>query len=157
MRIGFTLYASRTVLAAVRGASSRAIFVSAVFETRNENKRGEYVPVIYARGALQLADLSVHPSAHPLGRTKRARRALSPHRNGLRFRVCGVSMLITIVCSTIRLKCTFINRIHRGYLSGCRTISPWIHPDLPAREKLSQWRMLCRSGDSTPIRRYILS
>lgn len=28
-------------------------------------------------------------------------------------------MLITIVCSTIRLKCTFINRIHRGYLSGC--------------------------------------
>jgi len=27
-------------------------------------------------------------------------------------------MLITIVCSTIRLKCTFINRIHRGYLSG---------------------------------------
>lgn len=83
-----------------------------------------------------------YPSAHPSAQRRVTQRRTTPryrYRNGLRFRVCGASMLITIVCSTIRLKCTFINRIHRGYLSGRqreggRTISPWKRLDLP-REK----------------------
>jgi len=44
-RLGFTAYMRARARArrASVGASSRAIFVSAVFETRNENKRGESV------------------------------------------------------------------------------------------------------------------
>lgn len=130
---------------ATLGASSRAIFVSAVFETRNENKRGEYVPVIYALVEHCSSQIYRLPSAHPSAQRRVTQRRTTPryrYRNGLRFRVCGASMLITIVCSTIRLKCTFINRIHRGYLSarqregGGKTISPWKRLDLP-REKRS--------------------
>lgn len=139
----FTLYIRARVSRATLGASSRAIFVSAVFETRNENKRGKYVPVIYALVEHCSSQIYRLPSAHPSAQRRVTQRRTTPcyrYRNGLRFRVCGASMLITIVCSTIRLKCTFINRIHRGYLSGRqreggRTISPWKRLDL--REKRS--------------------
>lgn len=130
MRIGFTLYISRGYgVAAVRGASSRAIFVSAVFETRNENKRDEYVPVIYARGA-RCSSLIYRftPPRTPSVAPGDAHDAPRYRHTGMDCVFVSASeplyMLITIVCSTIRLKCTFINRIHRGYLSGCRTISP---------------------------------
>lgn len=114
MRIGLTLYMSRATRGGSRGLISCYFRFGGFRETRNENKRGEYVPVIYARGALQLTDLSVHPSASRYRHTGM----------DYAFVSAGASMLITIVCPTIRLKCTFINRIHRGYLSGCRTISP---------------------------------
>lgn len=70
------------------------------------------------------------------------------YRNGLRFRVCGASMLITIVCSTIRLKCTFINRIHRGYLSARQRVGGGedyfaLKTSRPSTWK-AQWRVLCK-------------
>jgi hypothetical protein len=63
---------ARGLQRATLGASSRAIFVSAVFETRNENKRGKSVRPRDLRSWSAAAPLIYRlPSAHPSAQSRR--------------------------------------------------------------------------------------